>query len=332
MEKYNLKVYYYVTGTQYRIYSRPISKMSESEKLMKKELESRIENKLRKENPKKADRMEKLAEAREELKKKKGTFNPFTNTVEYIVDMEQAERNKQVSLNRSKQSLIGICRANRWDYFITFTFNQKLVDSSNYEEVCHKAGKWLNNIRSRLCPDLKYVLVPELHKDREHYHLHGLLANCSGLQLRVSGKFDKKGNVIYNIPSWKYGFNTVTEVGHTGKVSNYIAKYITKDTEGLLHGRHRYWCSRNTVRAKDVCDEVYIENHMKILENLSGHMDFIKKTYVPQCNRDIYYIETGENNEPIDSKSTRKSKETRDIRGYSVAAEPPVRCGGSHLS
>ena len=283
MEAYNVRIYYYETGTQYRIYSRPILKLTEEEKELK-----RVKDK------------ESFMFALEQKKKQKHIpleYNPFTDSMEQIGDMdivmEKQQRASIVSLNRSKQNLIGICRANRWDYFITFTFNPRLVNSTNYEEVCIKAGKFMNNLRSRTCPDMKYVLVPELHKNGGKYHLHGLIADCEGLSMHVSGK-EKDGHIIYNIPSWKYGWNTATEVGHTGKVSNYIAKYITKDTEGLLHGKRRYWCSHNSVLPQEVCDELYIPDFTSVIVKLSSNnsIKFLKKTNVMQCNRDIWYIET----------------------------------------
>lgn len=277
MELYNVRIYYYETGTQYRIYSRPVSKLSEEEKADKKRFEE-IHGKTHK---------------HKKLVVKNLEYCPFTDDMEEIGSIDDAQRATQVSLNRSKQQLVGICRANKWSHFLTFTFNPRLVDSTNYEEVCIKAGQFMNNLRKRTCPDMKYVLVPELHKNGGKYHLHGLIADCEGFQMRVSGK-EKAGHIIYNIPSWKYGWNTATEVEHTGKVSNYIAKYITKDTNGLLHGKHRYWCSQNTIRPKDVCDELYIPDYMSVIEHLSSNdaIKHLKKSHILACNMDIWYIET----------------------------------------
>lgn len=36
MEAYNVRIYYYEIGTQYRIYSRPILKLTEEEKELKR--------------------------------------------------------------------------------------------------------------------------------------------------------------------------------------------------------------------------------------------------------------------------------------------------------
>lgn len=280
---YNVKAFYYIDGTQYRVYSRPVRRKTEAEKKRDKALRAFIPDKKRKYSTENFQPSVPLE------------YCPFTEEMEdFRMSFEECERSRQVSLNRSKQNLIGICRANVWDLFITFTFNPRLVDSSNYEDICLKAGKWLNNYKNRYCPHMKYVLVPELHKDGVHYHLHGLLADCPELPLHVSGHTDRKGDIIYNIPAWKYGWNTATKVGHSGKVSSYISKYITKDTDGLLHGKRRYWASHNVLLSDEVCEEFFIEDHFQTIEHLSlnGSIKFFKKSHIMQCNRDIWYIET----------------------------------------
>ena len=276
MGKYNVKIYYYDGETQYRVYEKPITT---KEKLIDiTEGEKQI--------LKKPERKKHLRYIE---------FDDGTSFIgEQLDESYDFQRALNVSLNRSKQNLIGILRANKWDYFVTFTFNPRIVNSNNFYDVCRSAHKYMDNLRKTQCPNLKYVLVPELHKDGEHYHLHGVVGNADGLQLRCSGKFDKKGHIIYNIPSWKYGWNTATEVEHTGKVSNYISKYITKDTEGLLRGKRRYWASHNCILRDECCETLYVENHMEIVEFLSKNnaIKHIKSAYIPQTNNNIYYIET----------------------------------------
>ena len=46
---------------------------------------------------------------------------------------------------------------------------------------------------------MKYIIVPELHKDKEHYHFHGLLANVDNLTFKA-WKVDRKktrSSIIY---------------------------------------------------------------------------------------------------------------------------------------
>lgn len=168
------------------------------------------------------------------------------------------QRSVYVSMNRSKQMIYGIARANKWDYFLTLTFDRNLVDSSDYKLVVRKAQNWLDNIRKRTSPNIKYLIVPELHADGEHWHLHGLLADCPELALTDSGHRSKSGLPIYNLQNWNYGFSTVTRVTHNHKVSAYISKYITKELADNTKGRQRYWASNNVLRPSQVCEHDYI--------------------------------------------------------------------------
>ena len=151
---------------------------------------------------------------------------------------KQREHVIQSSMNRTVQKIYEISRANIWDYFLTLTFDRNKLDSSNYNLLCDKVSKWLNNLRSRYAPDLKYLIVPELHKDGKHYHFHGLLANIGNITLKYSG-IKKNGHTIYNLSNWKYGFSTVTKVIDSNKVSSYITKYITKDLCAVSKNKRR---------------------------------------------------------------------------------------------
>lgn len=157
-----------------------------------------------------------------------------------------AERSVQNSLKRAKQKIYDIARANDWEYFVTLTFSPDKVDRYDYQACTDKLSKWLNNIRSRYCPDLRYLIVPERHKDGA-YHFHGLLGSCDGLGLVPSGHFIH-GMPIYNIDSYNLGFTTATEVTNQLAVTKYITKYTTKDLMQHTKGKRKYWCSRNCER------------------------------------------------------------------------------------
>ena len=66
--------------------------------------------------------------------------------------------------------------------------------------------KYLEKLR-RKNENMKYLVVPELHKDKKHYHFHGLIADVDNINFEDSGHTDKNGDIIYNIPDWKYGFS-----------------------------------------------------------------------------------------------------------------------------
>jgi len=126
------------------------------------------------------------------------------------------------SLSRTKQAVYDYARANKWDWFFTITFDPKQIDRHDYEQVSKKFSKWIDNIRQRKAPDMKYIIVPELHKDGA-YHFHALVSNTGTLKIVDSG-FKIKGMNIYNISDFKLGFTTATQAKDTLKASNYITK------------------------------------------------------------------------------------------------------------
>ena len=110
--------------------------------------------------------------------------------------------------------------------FDTTEFNQRIAE-------------FLQNFQQRYSPNMKYLIVPELHKDGIHYHFHGLLSDVENMKFIFSGHYSNS-KPIYNIESWKYGFTTATRVDDTQKVSSYITKYITKASEQYLKNKKRY--------------------------------------------------------------------------------------------
>lgn len=156
---------------------------------------------------------------------------------------------KTIASNRSKCAIYDISRANKWDFFITLTFKRGDFDTTDYNICMKKVTKWLNNMRTK-APDLKYMIVPELHKDGKNYHFHGLLANIGNLKVIFSGHYTDKGDPIYNLGDYKLGFTEATKVKDTDKVSAYVTKYITKELESHIKGKRRYLASQNCLRSE----------------------------------------------------------------------------------
>ena len=202
---------------------------------------------------------------------------------------EQEEHSIKTSMSRTKNKVYQISRSNNWDWFITLTFDRTKTDASDYEAVVKKLKTFLNNTQKRKCPNMKYLIVPELHDDKTHYHFHGLLSDCPELKFTPSGIKDKNGNPIFNIANWKIGWTTATKVKDNNKVSAYITKYIAKDNgESYLKNKRRYYSSKNI----DVIQPDYIvindEEFQQIYNDRITHM---KTHNVPQAHQQITYYE-----------------------------------------
>lgn len=181
------------------------------------------------------------------VKEKENTISPVIQKqiINDLKESKNSDKSTMFSVNRSKRNLFHIARSNDWDYFFTLTFNRKDTDASNYDEVSRKVRNWLKNIKVRASSDFKYLVVPELHKDGINYHFHGLIANIGNLYISDSGKIDKSGKVIYNLPMWNWGFSTATKIESNERVTNYLGKYITKDLMNRLKYKKRYYASQN---------------------------------------------------------------------------------------
>lgn len=200
---------------------------------------------------------------------------------------KQEEHSKQVSLSRTKNNIYNIARSNVWEWFITLTFDRKITDSSSYDEVVERLQRYLENIRSRKCPDMKYLIVPELHSDGVHYHFHGLLSNVDGMRFKFSGKYSKD-MPIYNIVDWSYGFTTATRVTDTQKVSSYITKYITKSSEQYLKEKRRYYASRNIEKAVPTYTVIDEEDFQK---TYTDRITYCKTINIKQALQQVTYYE-----------------------------------------
>ena len=218
---------------------------------------------------------EKEIEDEEELE-----LNPFTGNYEKLEKLKEVdtERSKEVSNNRAKQKIYELARSNHWEYFLTLTFKENRY---NYELLTKKLSMWLNNVKKNYSPEMKYIFVPELHKDGA-LHFHGIVSEIGSLPLVDSGHKDKSGNTIYNIDCYKMGFTTATKVADSGRVASYMTKYITKDLMSYSKGKKKYWASRNL--NKPSITDYHIEN-----EDIE---DFIKRnlditTYVKTINNPL---------------------------------------------
>lgn len=246
-EIYNLKVIHYADSDQVRIYKNPVVVRDMKE----------------------VDDDGVILQGTREMEK---TFNPFTGQMEVMHDFDN-ERSRSNSMNRTINTIYSIARSNHWQYFFTMTFNPEKVKSDDYDACVKSMTKWLENQRRRYAPDLKYLLVPELHKDGKKWHFHGLFSDIGNIPLVDSGKKDNKGRVIWNIGSYKLGFTTVTRIGDSERSCSYIMKYINKDLCAMSFGRKRYWASRNLLRPVEEIFSLDAETldrmfHLEEYENL----------------------------------------------------------------
>lgn len=261
MHFYNSKIIDFGSSVEVRHYVKKIGLLDEDEKEQR--------------------RKERLEKKREE-KKPLLEYNPFSGCMEKFepftdMELEEFKQNRSLvcSLNRTKQAVYSVCRANTWEWFGTLTFDPEKVDSTDYNACVAALHEWLKYIRKTYAPDLKYVLVPELHDDKKKYHFHGLFSSIGTLEMTYSGIM-QHGVKIYNLKQYKKGFTTFSQVQDSRKAASYITKYITKDLCSVTKGRKRYWCSRNLDKPSVILDNYNSEEILTLLDSL-GETVYAKK-------------------------------------------------------
>lgn len=190
----------------------------------------------------------------EEIKDDEDVYNEKYNDCDIVIDESYIERLKNCveeqteeqknewdrirSIRRSKDLVKAIGNMNDWDYFFTGTFDkEKVGDRKDLEKLKKSTLEFFKNQSKKY--GIKYLLIPELHKDGA-LHWHGLIRDVNDqLKLTDSGK-KYNSRIIYNMDSWnKYkGFNTCVEIGKEDDdkmaVSNYITKYISKNDDRIF--------------------------------------------------------------------------------------------------
>lgn len=158
---------------------------------------------------------------------------------------------------RSKRNISEIALCNKWKYFITLTFNKEVIDRYNKDLVVKEIRYWFKEYIYNSDLNIKYLLVPELHKDGA-VHFHGLLSDIpdDDLELftfKTGPKYIRQlisqGEIIYNWKTFPFGFNSVSLIKDPVAVSFYVLKYISKDLAIDECYKNAYFCSKGLQRA-----------------------------------------------------------------------------------
>lgn len=165
-----------------------------------------------------------------------------------------SETNDERSVRRTRKMITNYILCNDFELFVTFTFKENRQD---IEKCKKKMYNWLKN-QTKRNGKFRYLIVPELHKDKESLHFHAVMGAYTGnLEEAINPKSGKllkqKGKQIYVMSGYTLGFNNVKKIdkddNSASKVATYIKKYITKDML-MISGQNRYWVSKGLKQPK----------------------------------------------------------------------------------
>jgi len=208
---------------------------------------------------------------------------PTEEEKEYLE--KRSEKSLLNSVTRTKNNIYNLIRANNWEYFVTITFDSEKYDSTNYEEITKVLHNHMLLLRKTKCKNLKYVLIPEYHKDGKKFHFHALFSDTYGLTFVQAynphtGKMIIRNNKpVMNILEFNtIGFNSAMFVMDSAKTCLYMLKYITKDLCCTTKGKKRFWASRNllkpTISEYNFPTEDFEESVMAISDSLGCEIEY----------------------------------------------------------
>lgn len=158
---------------------------------------------------------------------------------------------------------------NQWDYFLTITVDPKKFDRWDLDRIYRYLSQWFRDYRKKHSKLLKYLLVPERHKDGA-WHFHGFISGVSPAHISnfVPGihpdKLIKAGYFNFGQLASVVGYVSLAALRDPVAAAFYVTKYITKEHAHDDFYQHLYYVSRGLRRARAVAD-CYIPN--MVLDN-----------------------------------------------------------------
>lgn len=166
------------------------------------------------------------------------------------------------NVSRARSRVFELAACNEWEWFVTFTLDPEKYDRYNLSRFRGDLSQWIRNQRRLHGGTLRYLLIPEQHKDGA-WHMHGLFAGVPESEVRLFDlaenipeklrKTIRSGTPVYDFPRYrdKFGYVTMTRVRDADKCASYITKYITKDIgDGVANGGHLFYASRGLAGAE----------------------------------------------------------------------------------
>lgn len=170
-----------------------------------------------------------------------------------------ADEKRRENIRRAARMIEGYALCNDWDWFGTFTLNPAYRDRKDLDGFRTDFMLYIRHLR-RKYSGVQALLVPELHRNKDGWHMHGLL---SGLPVEALRPFNlreklpkyiraklKEGQPVYDWPGYRqsFGFVDMEPIRSRDAAARYITKYITKgedDTAKALDlGKHLYYVTR----------------------------------------------------------------------------------------
>lgn len=167
-----------------------------------------------------------------------------------------ADAKSSDNIRRAQRMIEGYALCNDWDWFVTLTLNGKYRSRSDLDQFRRDLSSMIRKIRMRTAAPVSFLLVPELHKSGDGWHMHGLIHGLPETELRPFSQKEKippyirkklrSGLAVYDWTEYRrrFGYVVAEAVRNRDAAARYISKYVSKGLD-------------STARRVDVCKHLY---------------------------------------------------------------------------
>lgn len=158
------------------------------------------------------------------------------------------EEKLQHNIIRAKNKILEYGLCNSWQYFITLTISPEKHDRTDLNEYRKKLTQYIRDLRKFKGWDIKYLLIPEKHKDGVSWHMHGFINGlpAEALKQNENGYLDWPGYAE------RFGYCSLSPLRDKKRAVSYITKYVTKELAFAVTKRNAqlYYASRGLRKAE----------------------------------------------------------------------------------
>lgn len=172
--------------------------------------------------------------------------------VEHRYDREYEK--ERCNLSRASNTILELSMCNDWGWFATFTVKKELMDRYDLPSINRKFSIMIRDLNDKFKCDIRYLSVPETHKDGA-WHLHVMLMGVPEMLLKdfhmkskikvKLKKYISQGQRVAHIPliDNAIGASTLIQIRDTDQdrvaIALYFKKYVTKDIKRLCNEKHK---------------------------------------------------------------------------------------------
>lgn len=196
---------------------------------------------------------------------KRGTINSDERSFNMAsCHVENGGEKEECNLSRAKATIREYALCNKWEYFVTLTLNKDKQDRYDIDGYVKDLGYWIGNYNKKFHTKLRYLLIPEQHKDGA-WHMHGLFSGVAADSLCSNA------NGYLSLPYYaqRFGFISLSPVRDGRRTAAYITKYVSKaiSSTDIALQKHMFYHSRGLEKAELLYEINVLEMPIEVWQN-----------------------------------------------------------------